>query len=52
MFDLLPTGSDERGVLEVWSMPVTSLPSCQDVKNIALLPSGSEPHEVLLFGSI
>ena len=27
--DLLPTGSEERGVLGVWSIPVAILPSCQ-----------------------
>ena len=34
--DLLPTGSEERGVLGVWSIPVAILPSGQDMKSIAL----------------
>ena len=29
---LLPTGSEERGVFEVGSIPVAILPSCQDMK--------------------
>ena len=29
---LLPTGSEERGVLWVESIPLAILPSCQDVK--------------------
>ena len=33
---LLPTGSEEREVLGVGSIPVAILPSCQDVKTIAL----------------
>ena len=33
---LLPTGSEERGVLGVGSIPVAILPSCQDMKTIAL----------------
>ena len=33
---LLPTGSEERGVLGFGSIPVAILPSCQDVKIIAL----------------
>ena len=33
---LLPTGSEEREVLGVGSIPVALLPSCKDVKNIAL----------------
>ena len=33
---LLLTGSEERGVLGVGSFPVAILPSCQDVKTIAL----------------
>ena len=32
----LPTGSEERGVLGVGSIPVAILPSCQDMKTIAL----------------
>ena len=32
---LLPTGSEERGVLGVGSIPVAILPSCQDMKTIA-----------------
>ena len=36
---LLPTGSEERGVLGVGSVPVAILPSCQDVINIALFLS-------------
>ena len=30
-FDLLPTGSEERGVLGVGSIPVGILPSCPDM---------------------
>ena len=33
---LLPTGSEERGVLGVGDMSVSILPSCQDIKTIAL----------------
>ena len=33
---LLPTGSEERGVLGVGSIPVAILPSCQNMKIIAL----------------
>ena len=33
---LLPTGSEERGVLGVGSIPVAILPSCQDIKTITL----------------
>ena len=33
---LLPTESEEREVLGVRSIPVTILPSCQDMKTIAL----------------
>ena len=33
---LLPNGSEERGVLGVESIPVAILPSCQDMKTIAL----------------
>ena len=33
---LLPTRSEERGVLGVGSIPVAILPSCQDMKTIAL----------------
>ena len=33
---LVPTGSEERGVLGVGSIPVTILPSCLDMKTIAL----------------
>ena len=33
---LLPTGSEERGVLGVGSIPVAILPSCQDMNTIAL----------------
>ena len=33
---LLPTGSEERGVLRVGSIPVAILPSCQDMKTFAL----------------
>ena len=36
VFILLPTGSDEREVLLVGSIPVAILTSCQDVKTIAL----------------
>ena len=34
--ELLPTGSKERGVLGVGSIPVAILPSCQDKKTAAL----------------
>ena len=33
---ILPTGSEERGVLWVGSIPVAILPSCQDINTIAL----------------
>ena len=33
---LLPTGSEEREVLGVGNIPVAILPSCQDMKYIAL----------------
>ena len=33
---LLPTGSEEKGVFGVGSIPVAILPSCQDVEIIAL----------------
>ena len=33
---LLPIGSEEREVLGVRSIPVAILPSCQDMKTIAL----------------
>ena len=33
---LLPTGSEERGVLGVGSIPVAILLSCPDMKTIAL----------------
>ena len=33
---LLPTGSEDRGVLEAESIPDAILPSCQDMKTIAL----------------
>ena len=33
---LLPSGSEERGVLGVGSMPVAIFPSCQYMKTIAL----------------
>ena len=35
-YDLLPTGSEEKEVLGVGSIPVAILPSCQDMKTIAL----------------
>ena len=34
--DLLPTGSKERGVLGVGSIPVAIHSSCQDMKTFAL----------------
>ena len=34
--NLLPTGSEDRGVLGIGSIPVTILPSCQDMKSFAL----------------
>ena len=33
---ILPTGSEERGVLGVGSIPVAILPSCQYMKTFAL----------------
>ena len=33
---LLPAGSEEREVLGVGSIPVAILPSCQDMKTIAI----------------
>ena len=33
---LLPTGSEEKEVLKVGSIPVALLSSCQDMKSIAL----------------
>ena len=36
MLYLLPTGSEERGVFRVGSIPVAILPSCQNIKTIAL----------------
>ena len=33
---LLPTGSEERGILRVGSVHVAIIPSCQDMKTIAL----------------
>ena len=33
---ILPTGSKEREVLGVGSIPVAILPSCQDINTIAL----------------
>ena len=33
---LLPTGSEERGVLAVGSIPNAILPSCQDITTFAL----------------
>ena len=33
---LRPTGSEERGVFKVGSIPVAILPSCQHMKTIAL----------------
>ena len=33
---LLPTGSENRGVLGVRSIPVAILPSCQNMKTMAL----------------
>ena len=35
-FHLLPTGSEEREVFGVGSIPVAILPSCQYMKNITL----------------
>ena len=37
---LLPTGSEERGVLWFGSVPVAIPPSCQNMKAIALYESG------------
>ena len=34
--NLLPTGSEQRKVLGVGSIPVAALPSCQNMKIIAL----------------
>ena len=36
LLNLLPTGSEEREVLGVGSIPVAILPSHQDIKTIAL----------------
>ena len=36
LLDLLPIGSEEKGVLGVWSIPSAILPSCQYMKNSAL----------------
>ena len=37
MYNLLPTESEERGVLAVGSFPdIAILPSCQDMKTFAL----------------
>ena len=33
---LLPTGSEERGVLGIGSIAVAILPSCQDMETVAL----------------
>ena len=33
---LLPTGSEEKGVLEVGTIPVEILPSCHYIKTVAL----------------
>ena len=33
---LLATGSENRGILGIGSIPVTILPSCKDIKPIAL----------------
>ena len=35
-----PTGSEERGVLGVGNIPVARLPSCQDMKTVALQIQG------------
>ena len=37
-YDLLPTGSEERGILEVGSVPVAMLPTCQYNYCIITLP--------------
>ena len=37
LLHLLPTGSEEREVLGVGSIPVAILPSCHDMKTIAIL---------------
>ena len=36
LLNLLPTGSEEREVLGVGSIPVAILPSCQDMETITL----------------
>ena len=36
LHNVLPTGSEERGVFGVWSIPVAILHSRQDMRNIAL----------------
>ena len=36
LYLLLPNGSEERGVMGVVRIPVAILPSCQDMKTIAL----------------
>ena len=42
---LMPTGNEEKEVLGVGSIPVAILPSCQDVKTIAL-----ECREIYIVG--
>ena len=34
--NLLPIGSEKRGVLGIGSIPVAMMPSCQEMKNIAV----------------
>ena len=42
-YALLPTGSEEREVLGVGNIPVAILPSCQDMKTIAIRVYQSVP---------
>ena len=43
---LVPTRSEERGVLGIGSIPIAILPTCQDVKDIAL-----QSHKHVKLGS-
>ena len=43
----IPTGSEERGILEVWSIPVAILPSCQYIrKSMHYMPNGVNMNAV------
>ena len=43
MILILPTGSEEREVLGVGSIPVAILPSCHNMKIIVKIKNTSEP---------